>query len=117
MATFEQEWEERFKKLSERHERGEISYDELVKQGNAGLRKMEKQWGHKRTTTDHLTNGATIEWCDSCGAKVSSTSSGQLAAANTSGGGCVVVGIALVGGLIPAVAVAVETLTRMMGQT
>jgi len=115
MATFEQEWEERFKKLNEKHERGEISYDELVKQGNAGLRKMEKQCRHKHTTTEHLNNGATIEWCDSCGAKVSSTSSGQLAAANTSGSGCVV--LALVSGLIPVVAVAVETLMRMMGQT
>jgi hypothetical protein len=82
MATFEQEWEERFKKLEERHERGEISYEELIKRGNASYEEMR-------------------------------ISSGQLAAANTSGSGCVV--LALVGGVIPVVAVAVEILMRMMG--
>jgi transposase-like protein len=98
MAKFDPDnWEEYFGELNEGHERGEISYRELNKLGEAGLRKMEKQCPHKNRKLETFKNGSEVEWCEDCGAAVQKISGGTLAAAGKKSDGCVVLALGLLG--------------------
>ncbi|MFJ7212724.1 hypothetical protein [Amycolatopsis sp. NPDC098790] len=61
---------EKYAKLEEQHEKGEISYDELVKKGGNILIQEQAKCKHSQTECDKAT-GTT--WCanDSCGIQLS----------------------------------------------